>query len=238
MDPTIWGPLAWKFIFDLNWALVQHQGRLTERQKQAVRLIYESFSYLLPCRYCRESYVVFLEELGGAPPMPAAAATEGNNAADLRWAYDLKNKVNRKLDKRDIPPFEKVVQRMKTFQSEGTEAHLLDMLFIVAENYDADLDKPPKVRAEKIAWFFVLVKSLQEILPLLPKTYHNLNRSLTLAPITVNNVLSKSNVIKYLCGRSNVAAASGRGGGKKQTAESVCSKYANARPLRSAASTS
>ncbi len=111
MDPTIWGPKLWNIIFDICWAI--DRNNTSKIQQQSVTIFFESLQYLLPCKYCRMSYVQYLRDLKGPPKSGSGNA--------LRWAYTLRNKVNNKLKRKYKLTFEKFERRMKTYQSMSSQ---------------------------------------------------------------------------------------------------------------------
>ena len=221
MDPSTWGPKLWNVIFDICWSLDNVQ--LNKDQKFAVKAFFSSLQYLLPCRYCRESYCTYLKEMVGAPVELGSRRTPvevNNDKSALRWAFDLKNKVNDKLKKRDRIKYEKVVQRMKTYQSCASVADVIDFLFIVGVNYMSDKDDCD-AHTRKKAWFWVMIRTLPIVLNLLPQQ-HQLAKTLIEKPATPANVQSKDTVIRYLCQVSHGVD------GRPRNSERMCRKYLNA----------
>lgn len=74
MDPSFWGPSAWRLLH-----LLGHGGQ------PAARTVFESLGQVLPCVSCRESVKEFLADY---PPPTVGLA---------QWIYALHNKVNAKL---------------------------------------------------------------------------------------------------------------------------------------------
>lgn len=216
---------------DVSWTICQLTNK-TKHLKTVVSLFFQSLQFLLPCRFCRESYVTFLAEMGGSPPFVREATC--NKISTLKWTYDLKNKVNKKLDVTNIPPFEKVKQRLKTWNSVGSTTTIMDMLFIMAENYDADLDTTIDTRQNKQVWFFILVRCLTELSAYMPAiNYSAFHNVFAAKPITLADVASKRSVMSYLCSQFKSVAMYSNSGTGVIDMESACKKYSNARPLSS-----
>lgn len=230
MDPNIWGPVVWATIIDVSWTICQLSDK-TKHLKTAVSLFFQSLQFLLPCRFCRESYVVFLAELGGGPPF--VREDKCDKQSTLKWTYDLKNKVNKKLEVKDVPPFEKIEQRLKTWNSVGSTTAVMDMLFIMAENYDADLDTDIDTRLNKQVWFFILVRCLTELAAYMPAlSYSALYHVFAARPVALADVASKKAIMSYLCSQySRIARYTNASGAGVFDTESACRKYSNARPL-------
>lgn len=214
MDPNIWGPKLWNIIFDICWNL--DNSKLNSTQKQSVQLFFASLKYLLPCKYCRSSYVQFYGELDGSPPF--------NSEQALKWAYDLRNKVNVKLKKQDKPPtFEKVLRRMKTYQSLASQNDVIDVLFILATNYMADVERPEEHKIKK-TWFWIMINILPFVLSILPQQ-QKLSKILMENPAHQQNIKNKDTVMMYLCHISEVFD------GNHRTIESMCEKYQHCKNL-------
>ena len=206
MDPNIWGPKLWNIVFDICWGLRSSKQSL--EHSQSIKLFFTSLKYLLPCKYCRESYVRFFDELQGPPPCSDKA---------LEWAYNLRNKVNDKLKKHDRPTFDKVQRRMKTYHSLASQHDVLDVLFIMATNYMADEERPEEHNIKK-AWFWIMMNVLPFVLENLPQQ-HGLSKILMDKPVSLHDIKNKDTVMQYLCGISKTLD------GRNRTVEAMCEKY-------------
>lgn len=209
MDPSAWGPLTWSLIFDICHNM--DNKKLNQKQTFAVKVFFLSLQYLLPCKYCRESYCKYLKELDGEPNCQTA----------LEWAFILKNKVNDKLGKKDRITYEKFVKRMKTYQSCASQSDVLDILFIMGVNYMADIDKP-KEHKQKKAWFWLMINKLPVVLELLPQQ-KQLAKALSKIPARRQDIRDKNSVISYLCDISKNID------GRSRTVDKMCKKYQNAK---------
>ena len=208
MDPSTWGPKLWSFIFDVCWNI--DKVELNKQDKFAVNVFFNSLKYVMPCKHCRDSYCKYLKELGGAPQCKVA----------LEWAYALKNKVNDKLNTRDRIIYEKLVQRMKTYQSCASQSDVLDFLFIVGVNYMADKDDSV-AHTRKKAWFWLMIRTLPIILMRLPEQ-QQLAEALSEKTAQREDVQNKDTVILYLC------EVSQRVDGRSRNVEKMCKKYLHA----------
>lgn len=97
MNPKIWGPKLWLIIYDLSYICETFPIDLkpSKTLQRHYQNIFESFQFLLPCIYCRESYRhIYQTFMDGSPPPFHAGA--------LQWTYRLKCLVNRKLRQRSI----------------------------------------------------------------------------------------------------------------------------------------
>lgn len=241
MDPSIWGPLAWQLIFDINWGVCLARNssggsgsNSTPRVDMvlvdaAVNSFYNSLQYLLPCKYCRESYREYLKSMGSVNTMDQNDCT-----AALKWAYNLKNKVNDKLGKRDRPTFDQVMRRMKTYQAFGSQYSVIDFLFIVVENYDGG---DPEMQTQKRAWFFVMLRSLAMILSLVLQHHHPyslLGQAMKTIQVTPACAESKATAVQYLCSigklvtDSKIPSLRNPFAGAFENPGAMCIKYSNA----------
>ena len=121
MDPSFWGPSAWRLLH-----LIAHGGR------REASSLFETLGSVLPCADCRTSMA---EHLRASPP-PAG----GNPEAAGRWLWELHNAVNAKLRAQgksvcSDPSFESVSAIYKERLAAGcsrVEFEGWDFLFCVA----------------------------------------------------------------------------------------------------------
>jgi len=83
MNVWIWGPPLWDTLHNASF--------LCDRYGLSMKPMAYAMRQLLPCRYCRDSYLGFYETLG--PPTTGYAA---------KWTYDMHNLVNQKLARQKI----------------------------------------------------------------------------------------------------------------------------------------
>jgi len=80
MDTRIWGPSGWVLLH----SIVENNG-LPDKKKIS---FLETLSYILPCKYCRESFTVYADSL------------DLRNTTNVsKTLYKIHNKVNAKLAK-------------------------------------------------------------------------------------------------------------------------------------------
>lgn len=89
MNTQFWGPPGWELLHILTF---NYPKKPTEKQKTEWELFFKSIGFVLPCKYCRESYKFFLKEND----------TLFKNFWDkresvIKWLYLIHNKVNNKL---------------------------------------------------------------------------------------------------------------------------------------------
>ena len=206
MDPSIWGSKLWGIIFDTCWLLEKSGHLLSQKAIEATQIFFQSMRYLLPCKYCRDSYNIYLSQLNQCPPFGKGA---------LKWGYDLKNLVNKKLDKKDIPKFECVQKRMKTWSCASSESDVWDILCMYATNYDC------RKGAEKKYAFFEFLRTFPNLLWYLPGK-RGLARILKTNSITEMDLKSRKNLLAYLCSCK-----------KGSTAQNIEKQYSNCKVKKS-----
>ena len=134
MDTTIWGPLMWQFINDVAIVNDEIYHRLEEHERHLIPKFVKHLKYMLPCKWCRQSYSVYISELPPQTPMK-------------EWVYKVHEKVNRKLKRKSVIGVDKFLRRCEVYGGFGSTEHLWDLLFILALNYE-----PQKRDAYKL-WF-------------------------------------------------------------------------------------
>ena len=115
MMTKVWGPAGWLFLhcitfgypYTINPNNPQHKDKKND---------YANFFYYLgkvmPCRYCRESYMEFIKEIPIKDNL--------NTRKDLtKWFYDIHNKVNDKLGVAEcqIQTFDEVYQQYEQYRA-------------------------------------------------------------------------------------------------------------------------
>lgn len=115
MMTKIWGPPGWMFLHAVTFGYpykIDPQNLEHLRKKESFRRFFLNVGKVLPCKYCRESYDRFVEEVPIDPYL--------NSREDLcYWFYMIHNRVNDKLGvpKCNIPNFEEVKKKYETFRA-------------------------------------------------------------------------------------------------------------------------
>ena len=122
MQTAIFGPAGWVLADTI--AFNAPESIPHSKRKIYKSFFVDSFSALLPCRFCRESFIEYSEEL----PIEAFYDTRAGLAV---WIYKIHSMVNTKLSKPDITFFEyvKKVESMRAKCSKSgakgcTEPHI------------------------------------------------------------------------------------------------------------------
>jgi hypothetical protein len=113
MMTNVWGPPGWIFLhcitmgypYKINTNNKQHLFR-----KKHTKDFFNSLGHVLPCKYCRESYLEYVSQ----NPIDKHLNTRKELA---KWFYNIHNKVNQKLGvpKCDIPSFTEFYQKYETY---------------------------------------------------------------------------------------------------------------------------
>ena len=123
MDTKAWGPGGWVFLHTItfNYPLkIDNDDPDHQERRHYTEQLFENLKYTLPCKYCRQSYKEFLEEL----PLRDYL----NSRRDLAyWLYEIHNKVNNKLRQQEIKAvtsfFNDLEQHVKTKKISKSQAY-------------------------------------------------------------------------------------------------------------------
>lgn len=115
MMTKVWGPAGWLFLHCVSFGYpyaINNQNPDHETKKQDYMNFFYYLGKVLPCKYCRDSYMEFFKEIN--------LENNLNTREDLcRWLYDMHNKVNHKLGVPEcqIPKFDDVKERYEKFRA-------------------------------------------------------------------------------------------------------------------------
>jgi hypothetical protein len=158
MNTKIWGPPLWRLVHSLAYVCSSPNLRLKRAQCVAVSDFMTSLRHVLPCRFCRDSYTGFMKDLqarSGGTPLHKAV----HGRAMARWAYDLHECVNTKLDGQLLGPgnrgkvisFDCIMKRHALHPVTVSVDDILDVLFVFALNLcNASLITPEKADAFRV----------------------------------------------------------------------------------------
>ena len=122
MDTRFWGPSGWELLHLITF----EKGYLSKKKE-----LFSTLPFILPCKYCRESALKFMNE----DPLT-------NNLA--LWLYEFHNKVNKKLSDQGLNPqpspgFMKVMEIYKNKLKNLDHLPGTEFLLSIAFNYDDKL---------------------------------------------------------------------------------------------------
>jgi hypothetical protein len=115
MITKVWGPPGWLFLhcvtFGYPFKIDPTNAEHLQKQRD-YRDFFHLIGKVLPCRYCRDSYLLFIKDL------PIEKFLDSRDSL-CRWLYNVHNKINEKLDvpQCDIPTFEIVRKRYEEYRA-------------------------------------------------------------------------------------------------------------------------
>jgi len=107
----IWGPCAWEFF---HCATFGYPLEPTEEQKQQYKNFFIVIGFVLPCKYCRDSYTEFINS---DPDCILKDSDLENRDALTRWAFRLHNRVNKKLGLTYNLTYEDMCEKFESYRA-------------------------------------------------------------------------------------------------------------------------
>ena len=113
MMTKVWGPGCWLF---LHCMVTGYPDKIDKKNKEHVTRrkhiiqFFKQLPYVLPCKYCRESFIKFGKEL------PVEKYADSNKDLCL-WLYKMHCKVNKKLGIKTQPSFKQVCSKFNKFKA-------------------------------------------------------------------------------------------------------------------------
>jgi hypothetical protein len=92
MKPDIWGPALWDVLFDVAH---YYRGTLDPNTREKLQIFFEYLQYILPCAECRNHSRIFYDMHHS---LPLCKEDYG-----MYMLYPLRNAINRRLGKQDLP---------------------------------------------------------------------------------------------------------------------------------------
>ncbi len=115
---NVWGPPGWVFLhavtfgYPMNPKEFDREHNLPEgTTEERYRVFFEHAGYVFPCRYCRESYQDFIQEI----PIESESREKL-----VVWLYKIHERVNKKLNKKN-EPIESVIHRYESLRATCTK---------------------------------------------------------------------------------------------------------------------
>lgn len=105
MNTSFWGSSGWTFLHTLTFIYPEHPSY---SDKVKMENFMNSISYILPCKYCRNSFSKYIKSL------PINEFLD-NREKLIEWLYKIHNKVNKKLRSQGLckhknPTFDDVIK--------------------------------------------------------------------------------------------------------------------------------
>jgi hypothetical protein len=115
MQTRVWGPAGWIF---LHCIAQNYPEEPTLAQKEHYRSFFRLVGTVLPCRYCRDSYNMYINEKDTL----LDDSVMKNRKTFSKWLYDIHNKINKKLGIKECITFEQVTEKYESFRSKCTKS--------------------------------------------------------------------------------------------------------------------
>jgi len=112
MLTTVWGPSQWHFLHTMSFNYPVEPTK--EDKKNYLNYIY-SLRYVLPCGKCRANLHKNLKKL------PLRMSDMKSRETFSRYVYNLHELINKMLDKKQGPSYEKVRDTYENFRSRCTQ---------------------------------------------------------------------------------------------------------------------
>jgi hypothetical protein len=117
MPPNVWGPIFWNTIHIIT---IAYPVNPDDETQQAAKNFFYSLQYLLPCPICKEHYKKHLQE---TPP------NVSSQKEIINYAFNLHNKVNKDLGKREIS-YQEFMNHIKSLSEPSNQTY--NLLLILA----------------------------------------------------------------------------------------------------------
>ena len=109
----IWGPHLWLSLHTITFGYPDNPNM---DEKNNYYQFFKSLAFVLPCKYCRDSYTHFINT---EPTVLTMQIFDERNKL-TKWLYDLHNRVNDKLNVKYNVTYEDVVEKYESFQAQCT----------------------------------------------------------------------------------------------------------------------
>lgn len=106
----IWGPYFWVSLFAVAFG---YPIEPSSEQKKHYLEYFKTVQYVLPCKYCRNSYSHFIIS---EPTVLRDDVFESRNSL-TKWVYELRNRVNQKLQVNYGTSYESVVEKYESIRA-------------------------------------------------------------------------------------------------------------------------
>lgn len=106
----IWGPHFWE---TLHCASFGYPINPTEDERTHYKNFFTSVGHVLPCIYCRKSYLEFIR----TEPTILDDKVMANRETLTKWVYDMHQRVNKKLEMEYNITYDEVVHKYETFRA-------------------------------------------------------------------------------------------------------------------------
>lgn len=109
----IWGDNMWESVHSITFG---YPINPTQEQKEQYRIFFIYLQYVLPCKYCRDSYGEFIT-LDTEQDTQLKDSDLENRESLTRWGYRLHNRVNKKLGIDYNLTYEDIVKKYESYRA-------------------------------------------------------------------------------------------------------------------------
>jgi hypothetical protein len=103
----VWGPFGWGFLFSCIMGYPVHIKTASDKKtKRAFKELFKNLSFILPCKFCKESFAKFYKQL------PIDKYLVGRLEL-MYWLYLIKDKVITKLISQERDCYNKEKRELK-----------------------------------------------------------------------------------------------------------------------------
>lgn len=107
----IWGQFAWELYHSVTFG---YPLEPTIEQKQQYKFFFIYFGFVLPCKYCRDSYKEFIN----SDPDACLKDSDLENRDSLtRWGFRLHERVNKKLGLNYNLTYEDIYEKFESYRA-------------------------------------------------------------------------------------------------------------------------
>ena len=107
----IWGPHFWETLHCVSFG---YPLEPTEQNKKEYRQFFTSVKDVLPCKYCRESYTIFILSEDGTKLTDEDLK---NRESLTKWVYKLHERINKKIGMDYKVTYDNVVNRYESYRA-------------------------------------------------------------------------------------------------------------------------
>ncbi len=137
MDTRFWGPPGWKLLHQVAY---KYPINPTEIEKLDYGIFYSNLAFVLPCKYCRNSFTKYLKNL------PIEGYLDSRDKL-TEWVYLMHNKVNGKLRRQGHlntpnPTFKEINERYSDCSNVKCQLPGWDFIYSIVFNYPKENPAP------------------------------------------------------------------------------------------------
>lgn len=162
MNVNKWGPGGWTFLHTItfNYPLVPN-----ENDKTKYKSFFNTIGDMLPCKYCRESYKIYIKYI------PIDLFLDSREGLCF-WLYKIHELINYKIYKKNVP-FEEIIRKYENIRAKCGK-------MTVNNNLDKQYktcQKPSEINIDYLNKFILKANTYKEIINKMIKNLYNSNEN-------------------------------------------------------------